>query len=73
MSYLYNDVHKNECENQEYYQCPRCDEIVHESEKNLSPTCVLFIPKASQCVCEFIPTLEPDWDWIRKEQMENPN
>ena len=74
MSYDDDDVHKNGCENNEYYYCPDCKELVHESENNQCPMCKLFIPRVYTCICDILPDYidEPDWDWIRKERLENP-
>tara|TARA_R110002020_G_scaffold54171_5_gene151252 strand:- start:8796 stop:9038 length:243 start_codon:yes stop_codon:yes gene_type:complete len=69
------DHHKNECENEEYYYCSVDDEIVHESEKNICPVCLLFIPRFSKkinCVCDYLVDAEPDYDYIRKYEKENP-
>ena len=74
MNTIYSDNHKNECENAEYYFCPTDKVIVHESEKNLCPVCGLFIPRCDNvidCICEYLPDDEPDYDWMRKEKMEN--
>ena len=74
MSYYNSDSHKNECEDAEYYYCKDCKELVHESEKNICPICLLFIPrfpKVIDCICEELPEYEPDYDTIRKEKMEN--
>ena len=75
MSYIHSDDHKNECENAEYYFCKACSELVHESEKNLCPSCGLFIPRCDNvvpCICEYLPDYEPDYDFMRKYAMENP-
>ena len=74
MSYYYSDSHKNECEDVEYYYCKDCKELVHESEKNICPICLLFIPRFDNvivCICDMLPEIEPDYDWMRKEEMEN--
>ena len=54
----FDDSHKNECENAEYYYCPTDKVIVHESEKNICPTCLLFIPRVINCICDFFPEYE---------------
>ena len=75
MSYYDSDSHKNECDNAEYYYCSTDKVIVHESEKNVCPICLLFIPrfdKVTDCICEELPDYEPDYDWMRKYAMENP-
>lgn len=71
MSYYYDDSHKNECENAEYYYCKDCRELVHESQKNLCPTCLLFIPRVTGCICDNLPEYEPDYDTINKAKMES--
>jgi hypothetical protein len=72
MSYFYSDSHRNECEDAEYYYCKDCKELVHESEKNRCPSCLLFIPRMQDCICDMLEKPEPDWDWVRKAQLENP-
>ena len=75
MSYYNSDSHKNECEDVEYYYCKDCKELVHESEKNLCPICIMFIPrfdKVLDCICDMLPEIEPDADHQRKYEMENP-
>jgi len=72
MSYYGSDDHKNECENAEYYFCKACSELVHESEKNLCPSCLLFIPRMQDCICDTLETPEPDYDSMRKYTLENP-
>ena len=55
MSAIHGDNHKNECENAEYYYCSTDTVMVHESEKNICPTCSKFIPrfdKVTDCICE---------------------
>jgi len=72
MSYYDSDSHKNECEDAEYYYCKDCKELVHESEKNHCPSCLMFIPRMRDCICDLLETPEPDYDSIRKYALENP-
>ena len=72
MSYYNDDVHTNQCENAEYFFCATCRELVHDSQKNICPDCLKFIPRVQGCICDYLPESEPDWDWIRKDRMENP-
>ena len=72
MSYDYNDSHHTECEDHEYYYCNDCNELVHESEKNHCPSCLMFIPRIMTCICDMLETAEPDYDSMRKYSIENP-
>jgi len=75
MSYYNNDNHHTECEDHEYYYCKDCNELVHESEKNHCPSCLMFIPRIQTCICDKLETAyyyDPDYDSIRKYALENP-
>ena len=74
MSQVYSDVHDNQCENAEYYICEPCGELVHEKGKNICPNCLKFIPRVQNCICDKLEMVkpEPDWDWVRKNLLENP-
>jgi len=65
-------IHQSGCEDAEYYYCEDCRTLVHESKKNHCPVCLMFIPRATKCICDIMPDPEPDWDWVRKERLENP-
>ena len=52
MSWYESDAHENGCENAEYFECTECKTIVHESERNQCPVCMLFIPRTYRCVCD---------------------
>jgi len=46
--------HESDCENAEYYRCQKCSHsgLVHETELNRCTSCLLFIPRVYDCVCE---------------------
>ena len=67
-----SDVHHNGCEDSEYFYCKDCKELVHESQKNQCPNCMIFIPRVKNCICDMIEKPEPDYDWMRKYSIENP-
>jgi hypothetical protein len=66
------DHHRAGCEDEEYYYCSDCYELVHQSKLNQCPVCLRFIPRMHSCICDKLPPVAPDWDWIRKERLENP-
>ena len=43
--------HTTSCEDAEYYYCKDCKELVPQSKKNLCPSCGLFIPISTECIC----------------------
>lgn len=55
LSYFYPPEydHRSECENEEYYKCPDCNDLIHE--KYLNYCCGRFIPRPDECTCDEIP------------------
>jgi len=80
MTYYSSNEHKTECENEEYFYCPTDKELVHESQKNVCPSCLLFIPrftKVIDCICDRqgdfgISDDGVDYDTMAKYKRENP-
>ena len=70
MSYYGQDVHDSKCEDNEFFFCKVCTQLVHESATNICPVCMLFIPRMWDCICDLLEgPEEPDWDEIRKEEI----
>jgi len=72
MSTYASDSHESQCLDHEYYYCSACKELVYDAGLNQCPVCLMFIPRKMDCICELLPKPEPDWDWLRKERLENP-